>query len=108
MVTVTIEQAIDSVVECPTKRVFDWDYAAEIIRANHILNAEAFLRDDESFTSGRILDDGQPILDHEGYLETYDDIPTLRDMDSREEYACYKEVKSTNWSITALQKLGEC
>ncbi len=85
--------------------VFDWLRASEIIIKHHITNAEAFIRDDESRTAGRIINDGKLVADHEAILESYTSIPTLRDMDTMEEWECYKYRPATNWTAASIIKL---
>ena len=103
--TDNFEELVELVTGSPSKRVFDWDKASIIILKNNIRNAEAFLKNEESYTAGCILCDGEAILDSEAYLESYRDVPTLRDMDTREEYPCWRKQSSSNWSISALNKL---
>jgi len=85
--------------------VFDWMKCAEIITENGISNAEAFIRGDEDRTAGRIIDDGRLVADHDAILESYIDVPTLRDCDTMEEYECYKYRSATNWTPESILKL---
>ena len=84
---------------------FDWTKAAMIITENNIMNAEAFIKGDEGRTAGRIIDDGHLVADHDAILESYIDIPTLRDCDTLEEYECYKYRPATNWTAESILKL---
>lgn len=101
-----LEELVELVTNSPSKKVFDWDKASKIILENDIRNAEAFLKNQESYTAGCILCEGEAILDSEAYLETYKDIPTLRDMDTKDEYPCWKFCPSCNWTVTALSRLN--
>lgn len=83
-------------------KTFDWDQAVQLILKHDIQNAEAFLKNDEVTTSGLILSDGNIVFDHEAILESYYDTPTLRDIDTRMEYDCYKERPSTNWDAQSI------
>ena len=85
--------------------VFDWMKCAEIITENAINNAEAFIRGDEDRTAGRIINDGKLVADHDAILESYIDVPTLRDVDTMEEYECYKYRSATNWTPESILKL---
>ncbi len=85
--------------------VFDWLKASEIITEHGIQNAEAFIRGDEDHTAGRIINDGKLVADHDAILESYRDVPTLRDIDTMEEWACYRLRPATNWTAESILKL---
>ena len=95
----------DNKIRGPHIMVFDWTKCVKIIQEEKLLNVEAFLRNDEMNTSGRILDDGKVVFDHEAILESYNLIPTMRDMDTNEEWECYKSVPVTNWTAQAIISL---
>jgi hypothetical protein len=64
--------------EGASTRVFDWDRAAEMIRAHGASQAHAGLQFDWEYTGGQILRDGQPLDENEGcYLASNWAIPEL-------------------------------
>ena len=79
-------------------KCFDWEQAICIILKNGIMNASAYIDNDQKFTEDVILCDGEPVGDHEAILESYNGIPTLWDMDHQCEYPCYVERPVTNWT----------
>ena len=87
-------------------RIFDWLKAAEIITENNVMNAEAFIKGDESRTAGRIINDGKLVADHDAILESYCSVPTLRDIDTMEEWECYKYRPATNWTAESILKIA--
>lgn len=77
-------------------KTFDWDKAAEIIRANlsehPYLIAEAGLQGDWDYTGGEIFKNGEIINDNYTYLKSNWAIPTLIlswDGDEQLEIDCY-------------------
>lgn len=50
-----------------TTRVFDWDEAAQLIRATDATSAKAGLQGDWKYTGGDILKDGKPVPNGETY-----------------------------------------
>lgn len=82
--------------------VFDWEKAAELITEYNIMNAEAFIRNDEITTCGKIIDNGRLVADHDAILESYQNKPTLRNMDNGEEWECFKYRCTTNWTASAV------
>jgi hypothetical protein len=60
--------AINGVVRDDCKRVFDWHYAARLIKRMGVQNASAGLISDWGCTSGMILKDGKPVFDSYAYL----------------------------------------
>ena len=82
-----------NVIKC-----FDWEKAISIILEKHIMNASAYIDNDQEFTEDMILCDGEPVGDHEAILESYNGTPILFDMDHQCEYPCYYDRPVTNWT----------
>lgn len=89
----------------PKIMIFDWEKAAKIITQKNIMNAEAFIRNDEISTCGKIIDEGHLVADHDAILESYHDKPTLRNMDTGDEWECYTYRSTTNWTAQAILTL---
>lgn len=85
--------------------VFDWEKAADLITKYNIMNAEAFIRNDEITTCGKIIDNGRLVADHDAILESYQDKPTLRNMDNGDEWECFQYKYTTNWTAQAILRL---
>lgn len=101
-----------------THKAFDWDKAAEIIKArfseHHDLLAEAGLQQDWNYTGGEIFRDGKPINDSYTYLASNWAMPTLIlswDGQEQEEIECFAETNDrfnseTKWDNKSLEILG--
>lgn len=90
--------------------VFDWDKAAELIKASGYKDAEAGLESDWEWTGGTIFEDGEPELNCYTYLASTWAIPQL-DIDG-EVVECYKMQSQTDgwdsgtkWPESALEIL---
>lgn len=90
-------------------KVFDWDKAAELIKQEKPIRAEAGLAGDWSYTGGIIYERGTPIVDSYTYLASTWAIPTLI-MDG-EEFPCYtmdsEWTSGTKWPDSSLKILNE-
>lgn len=73
------------------RKVFDWHKAAELIRANGLLNVEAGLAEDWGYTSGYILSEGERVPKEKTYVFLASDwaTPVLHDVDTDIVYECY-------------------
>ncbi len=69
--------------------VFDWDKAAQMIKASGVSEASAGLRGDWDYTGGTIFKDGKP--DHDGYtyLASTWAKPEL-ELDGQQRMECWK------------------
>ena len=76
--------------------VFDWDKAAEIIRATGANYAAAGLRDDWEYTGGTIFEDGKPCMDDYTFLASTWAKPELSV--NGENIECYRmESETPGW-----------
>lgn len=96
------------------QKVFDWNKAASLIKELKIKNAVAGLQCDMEWTSGLILEDGEPVDDCYTYLASTWATPVLVPLDKgcdHTEIPCYimgNETEwnaKTKWPISALRIL---
>jgi len=90
-------------------RVFDWDKAAKILRAERASEAYAYLEEDEDCTGGYILRDGEIIKNEYTYLASIWARPMLR-IDGCKDIPCYRNEEDTpgwdeytKWPESALE-----
>jgi hypothetical protein len=90
-------------------KIFDWNKAAELIKASKANIAEAGLSGDWDYTGGVIYEDGKPVSDEYTYLASTWATPTL--IIDGKEHPCYTDessgfTESTKWPISALEILN--
>lgn len=90
-------------------RVFDWDKAARILRAQGASEAYAYLEEDEDCTGGYILQNGEIIKNEYTYLASLWARPMLR-INDLEDIPCYRNEEDTpgwdadtKWPESALE-----
>jgi hypothetical protein len=84
-------------------KVFDWNKAAQLISDRGIRHAAAGLREDMGCTAVVILENGEPLVDADGYLASFWAIPVLaffpKDDPTQEEeqLECYALASTVPW-----------
>ncbi len=101
------------------QKVFDWDKAAEIIRDKKPVMAIAGLKEDMEWTSGKIYQDGEPVITDYTYLASTWATPVIIAMETEstedfEVIPCYRMAHEvphwgaeTKWPTSAMDILGK-